>query len=50
MLTPKEVTIIIRELCRLMEEYFQASSDTRQSIYEDIRLLGTAIDPQLEEA
>lgn len=48
MLTTNEAAIIIRELCRLMEEYFQASDDDKPSIYEDIYLLGTAIDPNLD--
>lgn len=50
MLTASEAKIIMRELCRLMEEYFQAPNDEKPLIYEDIRLLGTAIEPQLEEA
>lgn len=49
MLAMNEIPIIIQELCRLMEEYYKAPTEAKQSIYEDIRLLGTVIDPQLND-
>lgn len=49
MLTTNEITIVIRELCRLMEEYYKAPCEAKDAIYEDIVLLGKVIDPQPPE-
>lgn len=45
MLATNEIPIIIRELCRLMEEYYKAPNAAKPAIYEDILLLGAVIEP-----
>lgn len=45
MLTTNEIPIIMQELCRLMEEYYQAPSSAKSAIYEDIVLLGSVLEP-----
>ncbi len=45
MLAISETTLVIRELCRLMEEYYEAPKSAKTAIHDDIVLLGKVIEP-----
>lgn len=49
MLATNEISLVIRELCRLMEDYHLAPKAVKPAIYEDIQLLGTVIEPSEEK-
>lgn len=49
MLAMNETTLVIRELCRLMEEYYEAPKSAQTAIHDDIVLLGKVIEPDAME-